>query len=135
MKACTAPIATSVYTRMSVVRCPLTLKTTTFSNQDSAKTLSICNAELLQRHKDRNSFRITGNTQGIELQNSVKFTEVLQYNYVKEIHFCVNFLTEKFVLSMIICIFAVSVPTKPLNDAQMRGAFFIYIRSTTLKTH
>ena len=25
---------------------------------------------------------------------------------------------------MIICIFAVSVPTKPLNDAQMRGAFF-----------
>lgn len=35
---------------------------------------------------------------------------------------------------MIICIFAVSVPTKPLNDAQMRGAFFIYIRSTTLKT-
>ena len=27
---------------------------------------------------------------------------------------------------MIICIFAVSVPTKPLNDAQMRGAFFIY---------
>ena len=102
------------------------MKTTTFSNQDSAKTLSICNAELLQRHKDRNSFRITGNTQGIELQNSVKFTEVLQYKYVNEVHFCMNFLTEKFVLSMIICIFAVSVPTKPLNDAQMRGAFFIY---------
>ena len=113
---------------------PPTLKTTTFSNQDSAKTLSICNTELLQRHKDRNSFRITGNTQGIELQNSVKFTEVLQYKHVNEVHFCVNFLTEKFVLSMIICIFAVSVPTKPLNDAQMRGAFFIYIRSTTLKT-
>ena len=50
---------------------PLTLKTTTFSNQDSAKTLSICYAELLQPHKDRNSFRITGNTQGIELQNSL----------------------------------------------------------------
>ena len=30
---------------------------------------------------------------------------------------------------MIIRIFATSVPTKPLNDAQMRGAFFVYIRS------
>ena len=30
---------------------------------------------------------------------------------------------------MIIRIFAASVPTKPLNDAQMRGAFFVYIRS------
>ena len=28
---------------------------------------------------------------------------------------------------MIIRIFAPSVPTKPLNDAQMRGAFFVYI--------
>ncbi len=28
---------------------------------------------------------------------------------------------------MIIRIFAVSVPTKPLNDAQMRGAFCIYM--------
>ena len=27
---------------------------------------------------------------------------------------------------MIIRTFAVSVPTKPLNDAQMRGAFFVY---------
>ena len=27
---------------------------------------------------------------------------------------------------MIIRIFAASVPTKPLNDAQMRGAFFVY---------
>ena len=31
---------------------------------------------------------------------------------------------------MIIRIFAKSVPTKPLNDAQMRGAFFVYIRFT-----
>ena len=38
------------------------------------------------------------------------------------------FLAQKFVLSMIIRIFAPSVPTKPLNDAQMRGAFFVYIR-------
>ena len=31
---------------------------------------------------------------------------------------------------MIIRIFAASVPTKPLNDAQMRGAFlYIYVRS------
>ena len=35
---------------------------------------------------------------------------------------------------MIIRIFATSVPTKPLNDAQMRGAFFVYIR-ITLKIH
>ena len=39
-------------------------------------------------------------------------------------------LVEKFVLSMIIRIFALSVPTKPLNDAQMRGAFlYIYVHS------
>ena len=38
------------------------------------------------------------------------------------------FLVKKFVFSMIIRIFALSVPTKPLNDAQMRGAFFVYIR-------
>lgn len=37
------------------------------------------------------------------------------------------FLAKKFVLSMIVRIFAPSVPTKPLNDAQMRGAFFVYI--------
>ena len=41
----------------------------------------------------------------------------------KEIHFCVIFLAKKSVFSMIIRIFATSVPTKPLNDAQMRGAF------------
>ena len=53
----------------------------------------------------------------------------IKYKYIKEFHFCVIFLAEKFVLSMIIRIFAPSVPTKPLNDAQMRGAFFVYIRS------
>ena len=35
------------------------------------------------------------------------------------------FLFKKFVLSIIIRICAASVPTKPLNDAQMRGGFFI----------
>ena len=44
----------------------------------------------------------------------------------KEIHFCVIFLAKKSVFSMIIRIFAKSVPTKPLNDAQMRGVFCIY---------
>ena len=40
------------------------------------------------------------------------------------------FLAQKFVLSIIIRIFAVSVPTKPLNDAQMRGAFlYVYVSS------
>ena len=38
-------------------------------------------------------------------------------------------LAEKFILSMIIRIFALSVLARPLNNAQMRGAFFIYIRS------
>ena len=28
---------------------------------------------------------------------------------------------------MVIRIFVASVPTKPLNDAQMRGTFFVYI--------
>ena len=38
------------------------------------------------------------------------------------------FPAKKFVLSIIIRIFAASVPTKPLNDAQMRGAFlYIYV--------
>ena len=48
--------------------------------------------------------------------------------YVKEIHFCMIFLAKKFVLSMITRIFTPSVPTKPLNDAQMRGAFlFLWV--------
>lgn len=41
----------------------------------------------------------------------------------KEIHFCVVFFAEKSVLSMIVRIFAVREPTKPLNDAQMCGSF------------
>ena len=36
---------------------------------------------------------------------------------VKEIHFCVAFLANKFVLSMIIRIFAVLVPAEPLYNA------------------
>ncbi len=53
-----------------------------------------------------------------------------KHKYVKEIHFRVIFLAKKFVSSMIIRIFAMSVPTKPLNDAQMRGAFlYIYVYS------
>ena len=46
---------------------------------------------------------------------------------VKEIHFCVAFLANKFVLSMIIRIFAASVLAKPLNNAQIvRGVFYLY---------
>ena len=53
---------------------------------------------------------------------------IIKYEYVKEFHFCVIFLAEKFVLSRITRIFAPSVPTKPLNDAQMRGAFlFLWV--------
>ena len=41
----------------------------------------------------------------------------------KEIHFCVIFFAKKSVLSMIVRIFAVREPAKPLNDAQMCGSF------------
>ena len=48
-------------------------------------------------------------------------------SYVKEIHFSVIFLAKKFVLSMIIRIFAASVLAKPLNNAQIvRGVFCLY---------
>ena len=40
-----------------------------------------------------------------------------------------NFSCKKFVLSMIIRISVTSVPTKPLNDAQMRGAFLYILNS------
>lgn len=39
------------------------------------------------------------------------------------------FPAEKFVLSMIIPIFAIRELAKPLNDAQMCGSFFVHIRS------
>lgn len=54
---------------------------------------------------------------------------IIKSKYVKEFrHFGIIFLAKKFILSMIIRIFAMSVPTKPLNDAQMRGAFlYIYV--------
>ena len=38
------------------------------------------------------------------------------------------FLAKKFVLSMIVCIFAAREPAKPLNDAQMCGSFlFLWV--------
>lgn len=40
-----------------------------------------------------------------------------KYKYVKEIHFHMIFLAKKFVLSMIICIFAALVPAEPLYNA------------------
>jgi hypothetical protein len=52
---------------------------------------------------------------------------IIKYKYVKEFHFCVSFWIEKFVLSMIIRIFAPSVLAKPLNNAQIvRGVFCLY---------
>ena len=47
----------------------------------------------------------------------------IKYKYIKEIYFCVIFLAQKFVLSIIIRIFAAREPAKPLNDAQMCGSF------------
>ena len=52
---------------------------------------------------------------------------IIKYKYVKEIYFCMIFLAKKFVLSMIIRIFAASVLAKPLNNAQIvRGVFCLY---------
>ena len=48
---------------------------------------------------------------------------IIKHKYVKEFHFCVIFLSKKFVLLMIIRIFAAREPAKPLNDAQMCGSF------------
>ena len=45
----------------------------------------------------------------------------------REIHFCKISHTKKFVLSMILRIFVVSVLAKPLNNAQIvRGVFCLY---------
>ena len=53
--------------------------------------------------------------------------QVPKRSAIKEIHFCVIFLTKKFVLSIIIRIFAESVLAKPLNNAQIvRGVFCLY---------
>ena len=45
-----------------------------------------------------------------------KFLQRMPKN-VKEFHFCVIFPAKKFVLSMIICIFAALVPAEPLYNA------------------
>ena len=55
----------------------------------------------------------------------VRFNTI-KYKYFKEIYFCVNFLAQKFVLSIIIRIFVAREPAKPLNDAQMCGSFLFY---------
>ena len=51
---------------------------------------------------------------------------IIKYKYAKEFHFCVAFLTNKFVLSMIIRIFAALVLAKPLNNAQIVRGVFVY---------
>ena len=53
----------------------------------------------------------------------VRFNTI-KYKYIKEIYFYMNFLAQKFVLSIIICIFTATESAKPLNDAQMCGSFF-----------
>ena len=48
------------------------------------------------------------------------------------------FFAGKFVLSMIIRIFAAREPAKPLNDAQMRGAFlyvYVYSQNTLMERY
>ena len=49
---------------------------------------------------------------------------IIKHKYVKEIHFCVIFLTKKFVLSMIIRIFAATESaTLPIWTANQGGSF------------
>ena len=59
--------------------------------------------------------------------NFKSWFNIIRYKYVKEIYFYVIFLTEKFVLSMIIRILAAREPAKPLNDAQMCGSFLFLL--------
>ena len=52
---------------------------------------------------------------------------IIKYKYVKEIHFCDIFLAKKFVLSMIIRIFAATESaTLPIRTANQGGSFAFY---------
>ena len=52
---------------------------------------------------------------------------LLNINISKKSTFALFFSAKKFVLSMIVCIFAASVLAKPLNNAQIvRGVFCLY---------
>ena len=52
---------------------------------------------------------------------------IIKYKYVKEFHFCVIFLAKKFVLSMIIRIFATTESaTLPIWTANQGGSFAFY---------
>ena len=63
----------------------------------------------------------------IDFHNFTTISVSSKRSAIKEIHFCVIFLTKKFVLSIIIRIFAESVLAKPLNNAQIvRGVFCLY---------
>ena len=58
---------------------------------------------------------------------SISDLTLLNINMCKEFHFGIILLAKKFVLSMIIRIFAPSVLAKPLNNAQIvRGVFCLY---------
>ena len=61
-------------------------------------------------------------------QNMISRSDLTLLNIktCQRIHFCVIFLAEKSVFSMIIRTFATREPAKPLNDAQMCGSFFVY---------
>ena len=52
---------------------------------------------------------------------------IIKYKYVKEFHFCDIFLAKKFVLSMIIRIFAATESaTLPIRTANQGGSFAFY---------
>ena len=61
---------------------------------------------------------------------------LLNMNMSKNSTFCVIFPAKKFVLSMIIRIFAAREPAKPLNDAQMCGSFlFLWVYGNKNSVH
>ena len=62
---------------MSAVHRPLFIETTTFSNKDSAKTLSSVCMLVAQHHKDRKHFHIMDNTHGVlNAKFRLKFSSV-----------------------------------------------------------
>ena len=79
-----------------------------------------------RRHKG-NTFTLKTTLFGWQSMALRSDLTLLNINMSKNSIFCMIFLAEKFVLSMIIRIFAPSVLAKPLNNAQIvRGVFCLY---------
>ena len=91
--------------------------------QSTNNILSFRNKALVDFHKTGTSYRMENRkTIFNEIINFSSWAGIRLFKYGK------IYFAEKFVLSVIIRTFAASVPTKPLSDAQMSGAFlYIYV--------